>query len=80
MKTPVEAGIFGWQFPAPNFTGSFDIWLAKYDGEGNQLESEQFGNESIDLCHSINGDGNVYFSGHSDNSAPDGERALLDKH
>ena len=58
--------------------GSFDVWLAKYDSDGNQLWLEQFGNELVDLSYSIDvdDDGNVYLSGHSgkiDNESPLGE-------
>ena len=59
--------------------GSFDVWLAKYDSNGNQLWLEQFGNELVDLSYSIDvdGDGNVYLSGHSGQADPDDEGALL---
>ena len=62
----------------PN-AGSFDVWLAKYDSNGNQLWLEQFGNELVDLSYSIDVDldGNVYLSGHSGKAAPDDKQALL---
>ncbi|MBE9171190.1 SBBP repeat-containing protein [Pleurocapsales cyanobacterium LEGE 06147] len=47
--------------------GSFDVWLTKFDSDGNQLWLEQLGNELVDLSYSIDidVDGNVYLSGHS---------------
>ncbi|MGV2829410.1 SBBP repeat-containing protein [Myxosarcina sp. GI1(2024)] len=63
---------------AADNAGSFDVWLAKYDSEGNQLWLEQFGDELVDLSYSINldDDGNVYLTGHSgkiDNESPLGQ-------
>ncbi|MBE9165983.1 SBBP repeat-containing protein [Pleurocapsales cyanobacterium LEGE 06147] len=59
--------------------GSFDVWLAKYDSDGNQLWIQQFGNELVDLSYSIDvdGEGNVYLSGHSARADSEGEQALL---
>ena len=59
--------------------GSFDVWLAKLDTEGNQVWIEQFGDELVDLSYSIDvdGDGNIYLSGHSGKPTPDDEPSLL---
>ncbi|MGV2829409.1 SBBP repeat-containing protein [Myxosarcina sp. GI1(2024)] len=65
---------------APDNAGSFDVWVAKYDSEGNQLWVEQFGNELVDLSYSIDidGDGNVYLTGHSGEIvSEEGEPGLL---
>lgn len=42
-----------------------DVWLAKYDGDGNQLWTQQFGSDVINLSFDIevDSDGNVYLSG-----------------
>ena len=47
--------------------GFSDVWLAKLDSEGKPVWIEQFGNELVDISYSIDvdGDGNVYLSGHS---------------
>ncbi len=70
-------GVTNGDLAEPN-AGSFDVWLAKYDSDGNQLWIEQFGNELVDLSYSINVDsnGNVYLSGHSGKAAPDDEQAV----
>lgn len=44
-----------------------DVWLAKYDSDGNQIWLEQFGTELINRTFAIDvdGDGNVYLSGYT---------------
>ena len=71
-------GVTNNDLAAPN-AGSFDVWLAKYDSNGNQLWLEQFGNELVDLSYSIDVDldGNIYLSGHSGKAAPDEDQAIL---
>lgn len=44
-----------------------DVWLAKFDSDGNQIWLEQFGTELINRTFAIDvdGDGNVYLSGYT---------------
>ena len=44
-----------------------DVWLAKYDGDGNQIWSEQFGTERTNRTFAIDVDdeGQVYLSGYT---------------
>ncbi|MDJ0899190.1 MAG: SBBP repeat-containing protein [Xenococcus sp. MO_188.B8] len=59
--------------------GSLDVWLAKLDSEGNQVWLEQFGTQLVDISYSIDvdGDGNIYLSGHSGKPVSDDEQSLL---
>ena len=45
----------------------YDVWLAKYDSDGNQLWIQQFGTEVVDATFAIDvdDDGNVYLSGYT---------------
>jgi hypothetical protein len=45
--------------------GSFDSWLARYDGAGNQLWIRQFGTSAFDVIDSaaMDGSGGVYIGG-----------------
>ena len=48
--------------------GSYDIWLAKYDSDGNQLWIDQFGTAGDDAALGIDVDelGNYYLTGYTD--------------
>ncbi|MDJ0533966.1 MAG: SBBP repeat-containing protein [Xenococcaceae cyanobacterium MO_207.B15] len=48
--------------------GSYDIWLAKYDSDGNQLWIDQFGTTGDDAALGIDVDelGNYYLTGYTD--------------
>jgi Ca2+-binding RTX toxin-like protein len=48
-----------------NNAGSYDIWLTKYDSDGNQLWNQQFGSSKFDLAVAITTDklGNFYLVG-----------------
>jgi Beta-propeller repeat len=50
--------------------GSYDIWVAKYDKNGNQLWIEQFGTPDYDSPTTISIDlnGNLYLGGYTDGS------------
>ncbi|MEM6673201.1 MAG: hypothetical protein AAF726_10170 [Planctomycetota bacterium] len=43
----------------------WDVWLARYDGDGNQLWLRQFGSDDYDECHAATPDGvgGVYLAG-----------------
>ncbi|HEY9666312.1 MAG TPA: SBBP repeat-containing protein, partial [Coleofasciculaceae cyanobacterium] len=53
-------------FAAPN-TGGPDIYVAKYDTDGNLLETTQIGTDGLDRSYDITTDeaGNVYISGYT---------------
>ena len=48
--------------------GSFDAFIAKFDGDGTELWRSQFGTASVDQAASVAVDwrGNVYVAGHTD--------------
>jgi archaellin len=50
--------------------GSNDIFLAKYDGNGNQIWKKQFGTSSVDTGHSVAADssGNIFVTGETGGS------------
>ncbi|MEW6493973.1 MAG: SBBP repeat-containing protein [Cyanobacteriota bacterium] len=60
--TGVTKGDLGGTNPEP---GIYDIWLAKYDSDGNQVWMQQFGTNLIDTSFGmdIDDNGNVYLSG-----------------
>ncbi|MGV2826568.1 SBBP repeat-containing protein [Myxosarcina sp. GI1(2024)] len=59
--------------------GSFDVWLAKYNSNGERQWIQQFGDELVDLSYSIelDGEGNIYLSGHSGRADSEDEGAIL---
>lgn len=59
-------------------SGSVDVWLAKYNSDGERLWIRQFGTALVDLSYSVDVDdaGNVYLSGHSGKAAAEEEREL----
>lgn len=48
--------------------GSYDIWVAKYDSEGNQISLDQFGTGGDDAALAVEVDdlGNYYLTGYTD--------------
>lgn len=48
--------------------GSYDVWVTKYDGEGNQIWIEQFGSAGADEPQSIaiDADDNIFITGFTD--------------
>ncbi|MBE9047406.1 SBBP repeat-containing protein [Pleurocapsales cyanobacterium LEGE 10410] len=50
--------------------GSYDAWVVKYDGDGNQLWEEQLGTANSDYASEINADslGNLYVIGWTEGS------------
>jgi hypothetical protein len=62
--------ITGWtlgDLAGPN-SGSYDIWVAKYDSEGNQQQIQQFGTAGDDAALGVDVDdaGNYYLTGYTD--------------
>ncbi len=57
--------------------GSFDAWIAKYDGQGNLLWTKQFGTSESDISSGVATDsnGNVYISGSTSGSLNGGTNA-----
>ena len=52
-------------FAGPN-QGSADVWLARFDGDGNELWRRQFGSDQWDRGFDVSGfDGGAYISGYS---------------
>ena len=52
-------------FAGPN-QGSADVWLARFDGDGNELWRRQFGSDQWDRGFDVSAfDGGVYISGYS---------------
>jgi hypothetical protein len=49
-------------------SGSYDIWVAKYDSQGNQQQIQQFGTAGDDAATSVDVDdaGNYYLTGYTD--------------
>lgn len=49
-------------------SGSYDIWVAKYDSQGNQQQIKQFGTAGDDAATSVDVDdaGNYYLTGYTD--------------
>ncbi len=49
--------------------GSYDVWLAKYDNQGNQLWIQQFGSPGDDEAFSLKIDSqdNIFLTGYTDN-------------
>ena len=47
--------------------GGRDVYLAKYDSDGNQLWIQQFGSSAMDLSYGVTTDsaGHIYITGHS---------------
>jgi hypothetical protein len=50
--------------------GNEDIWLAKYDSNGNQVWKKQFGTKGYDLLQgmAIDTEGNIYLSGYTNDN------------
>lgn len=64
-----------------NSAGSYDIWVAKYDSEGNQQRLDQFGTGGDDAALGIDVDdlGNYYLTGYTDGDlAGDGNAGSYD--
>ncbi|MGF1589141.1 MAG: SBBP repeat-containing protein [Pleurocapsa sp.] len=62
--------ITGWTLGdlAGTNSGSYDIWVAKYDSQGNQQQIQQFGTAGDDAATSVDVDdgGNYYLTGYTD--------------
>ena len=49
--------------------GSYDAWVAKYDGDGNQLWIEQFGTSELDNAYEVSvSGGDVLVTGTTEGS------------
>lgn len=55
----------GWGNPIQGFSGGFDGYVAKFDGEGNRVWNTFMGGAWVDWCKAmtLDGNGNVYVTG-----------------
>ena len=68
----VSGGTYG-TFPGQTYNqGGYDVYVAKYDGTGNQLWLRQFGSSSHEIAHSIalDSSGNAYMTGYTASTLP----------
>jgi len=58
--------------PGQTHLGKSDAYVRKYDGDGNELWTRQFGSRGVDLAHGVvvDGAGNLYVSGTTRLSLP----------
>ena len=58
--------------PGQSFSGSMDAFVRKYDGEGNELWTRQFGTSDNDSAYglAVDASGNVYVAGETRGALP----------
>ncbi len=66
----VTGGAYG-VFPGQSTTGSFDAFVRKYDFDGNEVWTRQFGTSRFDLAHTVAADASgVYVAGFTQGALP----------
>ena len=65
-------GFISGALPGQTHLGSSDAYVRKYDGNGNEVWTRQFGSRGVDLAHGVvvDGAGNLYVSGTTRLSLP----------